>query len=125
MKISQIISSINQVEKSKFITLIDKLCADAASVDKKIAKTVNKIDGQIKHASISEISLLFDAVKDLFSKQLKESLLMASPQAMLIINILTRDGNSVARISWIESLYAKEWNSINNLSQSLMTGIKN
>ena len=124
MKISQIISSINQVEKSKFITIIDKLCADAASVDKRIAKTVNKIDGQIKNASISEIGLLFDAVRDLFSKQLKESLSMASPQAILLINILTRDGNSVARISWIESLYTKEWDSINSLSLSLMAGIK-
>jgi hypothetical protein len=67
-------------------------------VDKRITKTVNKIDGQIKNASIFDIGLLFDAVRGLFSKQLRESLIMTSPQAILLINIQTRDKSYGKRV---------------------------
>ena len=35
------------------------------------------------------------------------------------MNILSRDGNGVARISWIESLYEKEWVELSKLSKEL------
>jgi hypothetical protein len=30
MKLNQVLSTVNQVEKSKFITSLDKLCSDVA-----------------------------------------------------------------------------------------------
>ena len=109
MKLSNVLSLVNQVEKSKFINAIDRLCSDAVKHDKKIAAQLNKLDGQIKDASSTDITQLFKIVLPYFEKSVREQLAMLGAQATLLTNILSRDGNCIARINWIESLYAKEW----------------
>jgi TATA-box binding protein (TBP) (component of TFIID and TFIIIB) len=75
MKLNQVLSIVNQVEKSEFITSLDKLSLDAAESNKKLAKTIENIDGQIKNASGSEITQLYFAVKDFFQSAVKEQIL--------------------------------------------------
>ena len=123
MKLSQVLSSINQVEKSKFISCLDKLCSAATHHDKQLASSVSKIDGQIKNASGSEITALFSLVSSYFKDEVKEQIAMSGAQIGLLINILTRDGNSIARTSWIEALYNKEWNVLKNESRELQNEI--
>jgi hypothetical protein len=124
MKLNQVLSLVNQVEKSKFITSLDKLCLDAAKNNKALAKKIDNIDGQIKNASGSEITQLYFAVRDFYKVSVKEQILMNSAQTNLLVNILSRDGNCVARISWIESLYAKEWHILQSLAKELHAEIK-
>jgi hypothetical protein len=119
MKLNQVLSIVNQVEKSKFISCLDRLCSDAAKNNKKLAKTIDNIDGQIKNASGSEITQLFRTVRDFFKCSVKDQILMSTAQLNLLVNILSRDGNGVARISWIESLYEKEWAELSRLSKEL------
>ncbi|MFD2205133.1 hypothetical protein [Kiloniella antarctica] len=124
MKLTQVLSSTNQVEKSKFISCLDKLCSIAANSDKQLAKSVNKIDGQIKNASGSEITTLFSLVSSDFKDAIKEQIAMSDAQIGLLINILTRDGNGIARTSWIESLYNKELSKLKKLSKELQLEIE-
>ncbi|WP_149981985.1 hypothetical protein [Pseudoalteromonas rhizosphaerae] len=119
MKLNQVLSIVNQVEKSKFISCLDRLCSDAAKNNKTLAKTIDNIDGQIKNASGSEITQLFNTVREFFKISVKEQILMSTAQLNLLVNILSRDGNGVARISWIESLYEKEWAELSTLSKEL------
>ncbi|TMP42286.1 hypothetical protein CWB96_21410 [Pseudoalteromonas citrea] len=124
MKLNQILSIVNQVEKAKFISTLDRLCSDAAKNNNKLAQTIDNIDGQIKNASGSEITQLFSTVKEFFKTSIKEQILMGSAQLNLLLNILSRDGNGVARIVWIESLYAREWEDIEGLSKELKEAIQ-
>ncbi|WP_409439710.1 hypothetical protein [Psychromonas sp. GE-S-Ul-11] len=124
MKLNQTLSIVNQVEKSKFISCLDRMCTDIAKDNKKLAKAIDNIDGQIKNASGSEITQLFNTVRVYFKGSVKEQILMSSAQLNLLINILSRDGNCVARISWIESLYAKEWKQLSSLSKELHDSIQ-
>ena len=124
MKLNQVLSIVNQVEKSKFITSLDRFCLDAAKSNKKLAKTIDNIDGQIKNASGSEITQLFFAVRDFYKISVREQILMNSAQTNLLINILSRDGNCVARISWVETLYIREWKALNVLAKELEEEIK-
>ena len=101
------------------------MCIDIAKNNKKLAKAIDNIDGQIKNASGSEITQLFNTVRVYFKDSVKEQILMSSAQLNLLINILSRDGNCVARISWIESLYTKEWKQLSTLSKDLNDLIKN
>lgn len=117
MKLTQVLSSINQVEKSKFISCLDKLCSSAIPNDKKLAKSVGKIEGQIKNASGSEITTLFSLVSSHFKDAVQEQIAMSGAQIGLLVNILTKDGNSVARTSWVETLYNKEWVQLNDSSK--------
>jgi hypothetical protein len=119
MKLTSILSTVNQVEKSKFINFLDRICSEAITHDKELAKRVNNLDGQIKNASSGEITQLFSLVLSYFEKAVKEQLAMNGAQATLLVNILSRDGNSIARESWIETLYSKEWKLISSRAQEL------
>jgi hypothetical protein len=123
MKLSSILSLVNQVEKSKFINAIDRICSDAVKHDKKIAAQLDKLDGQIKNASSTDITQLFKIVLPYFEKSVREQLAMLGAQATLLTNILSRDGNCIARINWVESLYAKEWTVIDTRANELKSEI--
>lgn len=124
MKLNQVLSSINQVEKSKFISCLDRLCSSSIHSDKQLAKSVSKIDGLIKNASGSEINTLFSLVSSYFKAEIKEQIELSGAQIGLLINILTRDGNSIARLSWIETLYNREWIYLKNTSAQLLAEIE-
>ena len=89
MKLNQVLSIVNQVEKSKFISCLDRLCSDAAKNNKTLAKTIDNIDGQIKNASGSEITQLFNTVREFFKVSVKEQILMSTAQLNLLVNILS------------------------------------
>ena len=124
MKLNQVMLTVTQREKSKFITMLDKLCLDAAKSNKTLAKKIESIDGQIKNASGTEITQLYFAVKDFFRIDVKEQISMNSAQIGLLVNIISRDGNCVARISWIEALYLKEWSALQTLAKDIQSEIK-
>ncbi|RTE87193.1 MULTISPECIES: hypothetical protein [Gammaproteobacteria] len=124
MKLGGILGLVNQVEKSKFINVIDRMCTDVMADDKALASRVNKIDGQIKNASSVEITQLFNLVSSNFEREIKEQLALLGTQATLLTNILSRDGNCIARLSWIETLYDREWKLINKHAKELGTSLK-
>ncbi|WP_417657412.1 hypothetical protein [Pseudidiomarina aestuarii] len=119
MKLSNVLSAVNQIEKSKFINFLDRVCTEASESDKVLAKRISNFEGQIKDAPSSEVTQLFKLALPLLTKEVKRLLALSGTQASLLINILSRDGNCVAQVSWIERLYAKEWKSINDHSQKL------
>lgn len=128
MRLSNILSTVNQVEQSKFINFIDRICSEAITHDDELLKRIKSLDGQIKKASSDEIIQLFTTVLPYFEKSVKEQLSMLDAQASLLINIVSRDGNSIARLSWIEALYSKEWTVINGHAQdalNLINGASN
>ena len=122
MNLNQVLSHINQVDRSKFVNCIDKLCSDSKK-DPELIEQLDKIDGHLKAASGNEIQQLFSLIQPLFQDHVKEQLAIGGPQVSLLINILTRDGNSIASIAWIESLYAKEYREIDELSKALLKEI--
>lgn len=124
VKLSNILSTVNQVEKSKFINFLDRVCSEAITHDKELANRVNNLDGQIKNASSGEIIQLFELVLPYFEKSVKQQLAMLGAQASLLINIVSRDGNCIARLSWIEALYTKEWTAINTKAKEINSLIK-
>lgn len=119
MKLANVLTIVNQIEKSKFINFLDRICTEASEHDKELARRVKNIDGQIKNASSSEVTQLFNLAQPLLKQEVKRQLALSGAQASLLVNILSRDGNCVARISWIEQLYGKEWKQIDAHAKEL------
>lgn len=113
MKLANVLSAVNQIEKSKFINFLDRVCTEASEQDEKLAKRIRNIDGQIKDAPSSEVTQLFKLALPLLTKEMNRLIALCGAQAALLVNILSRDGNCIIKLSWIEQLYAKEWKSIN------------
>ncbi|MCC5880016.1 MAG: hypothetical protein JJU03_09005 [Idiomarina sp.] len=125
MKLTQVLTALNQIEKSKFITCLDKLCSSAESCNIDLSERLSKMNKHIKDASGSEITILFNAVEPHYKAHITEQLALAGPSITLLLNILTRDGNGVARASWVEQLYSREWESMNTLSLEISAAIEN
>ena len=119
MKLSQVLSQINQVEKSKFINCLDKIRSAIINTDTTLANKLSSIDGQLKSASGGEITSLFNSVTNHFSDHVREQISLGGPPVALLINILSRDGNSIARTAWIERLYESEHQRLSELSSEL------
>lgn len=124
MKLQQALASLNQIEKSKFINCLDKLCSSAAKGNKAIAATLDSVNRQIKDASGSEVTQLFQAVRTEFKQQLASEIALSDASLSLMVNILSRDGNGIARLSWIEQLYVKEWRTLDALAKQIKNQIE-
>jgi hypothetical protein len=119
MKLNQILSQINQVERSKFVNCLDKIRAEAIRSDVSLSDSITQIDGQLKSASSGEINQLFSSVIKQFTDYVRDQIALGDPQISLLINILARDGNNIARLSWIEKLFEVEHNRLCQLSTEL------
>jgi len=118
MKLSQVLSQINQIERSKFVSCLDRIRTEAIKKDSSLEAKLSP-GGQLKSASGSEITELFSAVTTHFSDYLREQLSLGGPQISLLINILSRDGNAIARQTWIETLYGEEHDRLASLSTAI------
>ena len=118
MKLNQVLGHTNQMERSKFVNCLDKLC-QLTQDEPKLSEHLDRIDGQLKSASGNEITQLFRLLKPNYHKHLNEQLSMSSPQVTVLTNILSRDGNSIASIHWLENLYQNEFQKVSELSESL------
>ncbi|WP_281543813.1 hypothetical protein [Grimontia sp. SpTr1] len=123
MKLNQVLNHTNQVDRSKFVNCIDRLCQEYKD-DAELASQLDKIDGQLKSASGNEITQLFNLVQRQFKQHVREHIAIGGPQVSLLINILARDGNCVASIPWIESLYKNEYQAVNQLSKQIVEDIQ-
>jgi hypothetical protein len=119
MRLSNVLSLTNQVEKSKFLNFIDKISNESALDHPDLAAQLNKIDGQIKSAHSDDVVQLFLLLKPYFKTSIKEHLAMLGAKATIITNILVRDGNCISKIGWLEELYSKEWEIIDLRSKNI------
>lgn len=124
MKLQQILSGLNLLEKTKFINCLDKLCFAKETDDIALSKVVENLNGKMKYASGSEIDEIFHAVSKQFKAYVKEQLSLSEASVKLLVNIITRDGNAVARRSWIEKLYTDECKSLDTLLSDIQKEIK-
>ena len=116
MKLTQVLSNTNQIEKTKFMSQLDKLCSSAIANDQELERSIANIHGQIKNASNGEIKELFSLLYKNFKTSIQEQVALSGIQISLLIKVLARDGSAVARTSWVESLYNAEWDSLKKLS---------
>lgn len=119
MKLNQILIQANQFERSKFINCLDRICSTAKEGDPELAKKLEAFDGQLKQASEAQVSQLFLACIDRFRDFVRHELSLQGGQVALLVNILARDGNCLAREVWIEQLYAKEHARMIAISESI------
>ncbi|WP_197412076.1 hypothetical protein [Rheinheimera sp. EpRS3] len=89
-----------------------------------LSQALGKVNRQIKDASGSEITHLFNAVATQYKNSVREKLALCDASMALLVNILTRDGNGIARISWIEQLYAREWETLDTLARQIQVDIE-
>jgi len=108
MRLIDVLATINQIEKSAFLKILDGFCSDLRKSKPKIDKILSKGDGQLKNVDDENIVQLFELLSPRYKKHLQEKIKFSDYQLDIQVDILIRDGNSMMSREWFLKLYNKE-----------------
>ena len=117
MRLIRILDIVNQIERSSFLKIIDNLSLDLKTTHKEIDKILSESEGQIKNVDNSNIVKLYNLVKKQFCDKIERELQFNNFHLGILIDIITRDGNSIMSRDWFAKLYNNE---ISNLKSKLI-----
>jgi len=108
MRLIDVLDTVNQIEKSAFLKILDSFCCDLRKTNPKIDKILSKGDGQLKNVDDENIVQLFELLTPQYKKHLQEKIKFSDYQLDILVDILIRDGNSMMSREWFLKLYNNE-----------------
>lgn len=107
MKLEKILERINSLEKGQFLKVINNLSA-AEKDNPKLEAVLSSSDSNLKNADAVQVAQAFEALSDSFIAFIMDEYTKASSQLDILLNLITRDGNSIMRLDWFQKLYEEE-----------------
>ena len=98
---------MNSLEKGQFIKIINNLSAEEKN-NPKLEAILSQADSNLKNADAIQLTQAFEALADRFVSYVMEDYSKISSQLDILLNIITRDGNSIMRLDWFAKLYEEE-----------------
>lgn len=108
MRLIDVLDTVNQIEKSAFLKILDSFCCDLRKTKPKIDKILSKGDGQLKNVDDENIVQLFELLTPQYKNHLQERIKFSDYQLDILVDILIRDGNSMMTREWFLKLYNNE-----------------
>ncbi len=107
MKLEKILERINSLEKGQFLKVINNLSASEKD-NPKLEAVLSSSDSNLKNADAVQVAQAFEALSDSFIAFIMDEYAKASSQLDILLNLITRDGNSIMRLDWFQKLYEEE-----------------
>jgi len=108
MRLIKVLDLVNQIEKSSFLKILDGFSAELRKSTPKIDEILSECEGQLKNVDNQNIVNLFSLLKDKYGAYLSNKIKFSDYQLDILIDILTRDGNSMMSREWFLRLYNNE-----------------
>jgi hypothetical protein len=126
MKLERILESLNSLEKNSFIKIIDNIISGTPKNTKTVESLLSNSDQEgLKNLENVAVSKIFSLVEEEYSKEVGKQFLEATSQFDILIDIITRDGNSIMKVDWFSRLYETELKTIKTKTKALATELKN
>lgn len=116
MRLFDVLNTVNQIEKSSFLKILDGFCSEIRKSEPKIDQIFSEGDGQLKNVDDENIADLFYILIPQYTSHLNEKIKYSDYQLDILVDILIRDGNSLMSRDWFAKLYANE---IQNLEKNI------
>jgi len=97
MKLYKILDNLGSLEKNAFIKIIDNIISKKPKKFKQIDEILSSSDKGLKSVDSHNIATIFNLIEEEFLETIKEEFLDASSQIDILIDIITRDGNSIMK----------------------------
>ena len=107
MKLEKILEKLNSLEKGQFLKVITNLSASEKN-NPKLDAVFNNSESNLKNADAIQIVQAFEALSDSYISFIMDEYAKASSQLDILMNLITRDGNSIMRLDWFQKLYEEE-----------------
>ncbi len=108
MKLEKILDSLGSLEKNSFIKIIDNIISKNPKNSKEIDKILSVSDKGLKSVDSQNIATIFGLIEEEFTETIKSEFVHTSSQLDILIDIITRDGNSIMKQDWFSRLYELE-----------------
>lgn len=107
MKLEKILEKINSLEKGQFLKVINNLSA-VEKDNPKLEAVLSNSDSNLKNADAVQVTQAFEALSGSYIAFIMDEYTKASSQLDILLNLITRDGNSIMRLDWFQKLYEEE-----------------
>jgi len=114
MRFIYVLATINQIEKSSFLKILDCFCTKNRKSKPKIDQILSEGDGQLKNVDDENIADLFQLLTPQYKAHLREKIKYSDYQLGILVDILIRDGNCMMSRDWFSKLYSKEIQNLEN-----------
>jgi len=108
MKLGKILDNLGSLEKNSFIKIIDNIISKNPKNFKEIDKILSVSDKGLKSVDSQNIATIFGLIEEEFTETIKSEFVNVSSQLDILIDIISRDGNSIMKQDWFSRLYEIE-----------------
>jgi len=108
MKLLKVLETVNQIEKSSFLKILDGICIEKRSCAPDVERILSQGEGQLKNVGNKNIVSLFQMLKDCYKVHLNDKLEFDEYHLDILVDILSRDGNAKMSREWFQKLYKNE-----------------
>lgn len=123
MKLIKILDQLNSFEKNSFLKIIDALIESESISRRQIDTVLSNGSKDLKSADSMNISQVFDLLEIGFIKHVRSEFANTTSQLDVLVDIISRDGNSIMRYDWFARLYENELKSISKRVKGLEASI--
>ncbi len=113
MKLEKILDNLNSFEKNSFLKIIDNILSENPKNIKAVDTILNDTSRDLKNIDNINVAKVFNLLKDEFSECVGEEFVKTTSQLDILIDIISRDGNSIMKQDWFARLYEKELSNLN------------
>lgn len=110
MTLQKVLDNLNSFEKNSFLKIIDALIANNPGNEKKIDVILSENNKDLKNIDNINIAKVFNLLEDEFTEYIKSEFVNTSSQLDILIDLISREGNSIMKYDWFARLYDKEIN---------------
>lgn len=108
MKLEKVLSNLNSFEKNSFLKIIEGILTKGAKNETLIEQVWSTPSRDLKNMDNINVSKVFALVEDEFMEYIRAEFAHSASQLDILVDIISRDGNSIIKQDWFSRLYEKE-----------------
>lgn len=110
MRLKKVLEKTNILEKNSFFKKLEQIIEE--NKIEEIEEILSNNSRELKNIDNDNISKVFEIVKENFKNNIQNNLENSLSQTDILIDIITRDGNSIMTREWFYKLYEKAINEL-------------
>lgn len=108
MKLEKVLANLNSFEKNAFLKIIDGILAKEPKNATAIDLVLSDSSRDLKNMDNINVAKVFALVEEEFMEYIRCEFASSASQLDILVDIISRDGNSIIKQDWFARLYEKE-----------------
>ncbi len=110
MKLLAVLNSVNQIEKTSFLKILDGFCSDLRGYNKEVDSILAGQEQSLKHVDNDNLVALFSVLNEQYFEHLTQAIQFSDHHIDMVVDLLIRDGNAVMSRDWFSRLHEEHFN---------------